>query len=125
MIVATFNTSAFANQVSVFIRDKSEDPHVGMAHAMRFFEMGHFFRVHRRRLIKEEFIRLTTEPDDPVLGARDDIHEALLTALCELPYKGQRRQGPTGYTPTFKLAAVLKRAAELRAEEDSGDTSEQ
>lgn len=114
LVVAKFNSSAFANQISAFILDQSDDLHAGKAHVVRFLEMDHFFCVHRHRLLKAGVMRLT-----------GDIHEALLTALCELPYKGRRRQGPSGFTPTFKLAAVLKRAAELRAEEDSGDTSEQ
>ena len=120
IFVAELNSLEPVNQIGKFVRDQYDDRYTGTAHVVRFFEIGHFLRVHRRRLIKEDLIRETPE-EDPELGVRDDINEVLLKALCELPYKGRRRQGPSGYAATLKLGAVLKRAKELLAEEEGTD----
>ena len=116
-ILTTMNSLATENQVAKFIRDRYDDRYVGTAHVVRYFEIGYFIKTHKRRLLKEGLIRETQTADDPALGSCEEINEVVLKALCELPYTGRRRQGPSGTSRTFKLAAVLKRAKELLAEE--------
>ena len=92
-VLTAGDLSARPNQLATFVYRRYKDHTLTAAHVYRYYEMKWFLKLHRGRLLKAGLFRLTKAAEDPQLGNEEEVNEAVLRALCELPYTGRRNTG--------------------------------